>query len=204
MNWQAKLRATVFTQSQLPEDEGIEVAIVGRSNVGKSSLINKLINQRLAHVSSKPGKTRSINLFDVKAETPFTLVDLPGFGYAARSKSEKATWDALLGHYVSTRRALKLVIHLVDMRHGLVGVDKVYQSWAKELQIPTYVVFTKADKVPVTRRKSMALTYMKAGLYTLDVPLATSINEPASIDALRMKLLALLNNLSTDGGDERV
>lgn len=204
MNWQATLRVTAFTPAQVPPEGGKEIAVVGRSNVGKSSLINKLINQKLAHVSSKPGKTRSINFFDVRCSFPFTLVDLPGFGYAGRSKTEKAGWDALLGGYLSRRQSLLLAVHLVDFRHGLVGADRQYQEWAKTLQVPTYVVFTKADKVPVTKRKVTALAYLKDGLLSYDVPLCTSVNEPSTIEALREKLLALAESLANPGGDAHV
>lgn len=200
MNWQATLTATCFRIDQVQNNQKLEVAFVGRSNVGKSSLINKLINQKLAHVSSKPGKTRSLNFFDVRCQTPFTLVDLPGFGYASRGKSERDSWARLIHQYLFNRDNLALLIHLVDIRHGLLGTDYIFQEWAKDLSCPLMVVFTKADKLPVTKRKSTVLNYLKGGLRSWDVPIICSIQDSASIEKLRSFIELYLQNLEKERG----
>ena len=124
------LEATCFTPQQLPPEECPEVVIAGRSNVGKSSLINAFLGIRLAHVGATPGKTRSINFYRVEEdERPFRLVDLPGYGYASRSKAEKDAWLRLISAYVEGRAALRLVCHLVDFRHGLLANDLELQEW---------------------------------------------------------------------------
>ena len=103
ITWKALLRCTAYKIQQFPAGSLPEVALAGRSNVGKSSLLNKLAGQKLARVSSEPGMTRSVNFFDVQAPHPFTLVDLPGFGYASRSKDERKGWASLVEGYIERR-----------------------------------------------------------------------------------------------------
>lgn len=164
MRWKASLEATCFSVSQLPSEGGPEVAVAGRSNVGKSTLINALLGTKLAHVGATPGKTRSINFYSVQAVVPFRLVDLPGYGYASRSKAERGEWSRLIASYVERRTTLRLVCHLVDFRHGLLENDRVLQEWLGECGKPTLVVFTKADKISRGRHRPLLQQYVKDGL----------------------------------------
>ena len=147
MTWQAELLSTSFSIAQFPEHDLPEIAIAGRSNVGKSSLLNTLVNRKIAHVASKPGKTRSINFYRIRGSVPFVLVDLPGYGYAARSKTELKKWGQLIEAYLTRRAQLSLVISLVDFRHGLLENDRLLQEWISLQEIPVQIVFTKIDKI---------------------------------------------------------
>lgn len=132
--------------------------------------------------------TRSVNFFDVQAPHPFTLVDLPGFGYASRSKDERKGWASLVEGYIERRGTLALVVHLVDIRHGLLDKDRELQEWLKALDVPMQVVFTKADKIAKTKRKSVIMKYVETGLYSWNLPLACSVDEPATIEALKAQI----------------
>ena len=188
ITWKALLRCTAYRIQQFPAGSLPEVALAGRSNVGKSSLLNKLAGQKLARVSSEPGMTRSVNFFDVQAPHPFTLVDLPGFGYAPRSKDERKGWASLVEGYIERRGTLALVVHLVVIRHGLLDKDRELQEWLKALDVPMQVVFTKADKIAKTKRKSVIMKYVETGLYSWNLPLACSVDEPATIEALKAQI----------------
>ena len=138
--------------SQIPESDRPEFAFSGRSNVGKSSLINKIFNRKnMARVSSVPGKTVTINFFS--AEDVY-FVDLPGYGYASVSKSEKAKWGDLIGGYLGDfDRNLELVFQLVDMRHAPSKDDLQMIDYLIDNEIPFVIVLTKADKLKPTARK---------------------------------------------------
>ncbi len=183
--WSAKVLRTAFAPKQFPDSALPEIAFAGRSNVGKSSLINGLVGQRLAHTSSKPGKTRSINFFEVAASRRFVLVDLPGFGYAARSKIERGAWASLIEGYIASRRQLALVVHLVDFRHGPLANDRMLQQWLTALQVPLQVVFTKVDKISRGKRRALTLQYLREGLYSWGAPVLCSIEEENTIEALK-------------------
>jgi len=132
-------------------DSPAEVAIVGRSNVGKSSLINALANQRqLAKVSNTPGRTQLLNLFALPSGA--TLVDLPGYGYAAVPGREKAGWQAMIEQYLLQREPLELVIVLVDGEIGPTPLDEQMLTWLQANAVPYQVVATKTDKVKPSRR----------------------------------------------------
>ena len=124
-----------------------EICVVGRSNVGKSSFINAFTgNGKLARTSSTPGRTRLINLFDVNSSL-FTLVDLPGYGFAKASKAEKESWDSLIGGYFENSPLLKHVIVLVDLRIPPTSLDKQMLAYLYHYALPFTVVATKADKL---------------------------------------------------------
>lgn len=143
----AKFERAYGIFEQLPESKESEIVFSGRSNVGKSSLLNKLFNRKsLARVSSVPGKTITINFYDVDG---VKFVDLPGYGYAKLSKSEKERFAGLMEGYFNSDRNIKLVVQLVDMRHKPSADDYAMISFLQEMQIPFIVACTKADKLKV-------------------------------------------------------
>jgi GTP-binding protein len=124
-----------------------EFAMAGRSNVGKSSLINCLVNRKnLARTSSTPGKTRVLNYYCVNEK--FYLVDLPGYGYAKVSQQERQSWKKLVESYLTNNHFLKAVIQIIDSRQGITKLDQGMISWLAHLSLPTLLVATKADKLP--------------------------------------------------------
>lgn len=139
------------TLAQLPPERLPEISFVGRSNVGKSSLINKLLGvRRLALTSSKPGKTRTINFFRVNEAIDF--VDLPGYGFSKASKRERESWRKLIEGYLLGRGSLRLLVLLVDARHGPLANDRQMISWLSSHDIPFIMVLTKADKLNRNRQ----------------------------------------------------
>ncbi|UWG96921.1 ribosome biogenesis GTP-binding protein YihA/YsxC [Dehalobacter sp. DCM] len=131
---------------QYPEGTRPELAVAGRSNVGKSSLINKLVNRKaLAKVGGKPGKTQTINFFNINDE--WYLVDLPGYGYAKVSMETRAQWGKMMQTYFRTRESLRGVIQLVDIRHQPTEDDKTMMEMLRVNAIPVLVIATKADKI---------------------------------------------------------
>lgn len=137
---------------QLPKPQKIEIAFAGRSNVGKSSLINRILGRRsLARVSSVPGKTQTINFYTLEN---IYLVDLPGYGYAKVAKAEKERWRELIGGYFAdAERDLALVFCLVDMRHPPTADDLTMINFLIDSELPFCVVLTKADKLKKTERE---------------------------------------------------
>lgn len=140
------LEAVAAKHSQYPTDEKIEIAFIGKSNVGKSSLINSLINRKaLARTSSQPGKTRTINFYNV--ENKLYFVDLPGYGYAKISKSEQEKWSGMIESYLKNRNQLKYIIMLIDIRHEPGTNDKMMYEWLKHYEFQIIIVATKLDKI---------------------------------------------------------
>jgi GTP-binding protein len=138
--------------AQLPESRA-EVAVVGRSNVGKSSLVNALANRKqLARVSNTPGRTQLINLFSVDGEEGATLVDLPGYGYAKASKATRRDWPAMIEGYLLERDELRMVFVLVDGAIGPTPLDVQMLDWLRDNVVPHTVVATKFDKVKTSKR----------------------------------------------------
>lgn len=143
---QAEFKISAVKPSQYPEDGKIEIAFVGRSNVGKSSLINTLTNRKkLVKVSGTPGKTRLINFFTINDS--FYFVDLPGYGYAKVSKAEKAKWGGMMEQYLINRPQLKKVALLVDCRHKPTADDVMMYQWIKHYGYEVLIVATKKDKL---------------------------------------------------------
>lgn len=143
---QAEFKTSAVKPTQYPDEGMCEIAFVGRSNVGKSSLINTLTNRRkLVKVSGTPGKTRLINFFTINNKLYF--VDLPGYGYAKVSKSEKATWGKMMEQYLINRPELKKVALLVDCRHKPTGDDVMMYDWIKHYGYEIIVIATKKDKL---------------------------------------------------------
>jgi len=145
---------------KLPKDNLPEYAFIGRSNVGKSSLINTLVQRRgLAKTSSTPGKTIAINHFVVNDQ--WYLVDLPGYGYAKRSKKSREEWRVMLANYIARRRNLLYTFVLIDSRLEPQNSDIGFMEWLGENQIPFCIVFTKADKLSAAELNSNVETYKK-------------------------------------------
>ena len=142
----AELEAVAVKPSQYPEDNMIEIAFAGRSNVGKSSVLNLLTNRKsLARVSGSPGKTRTINFYRINDE--FRIVDLPGYGYAKASKSLTEGWGEMMEKYLETRQGLRVVAQLVDIRHAPSKQDVQMYEYLRYYGLDGLVVLTKADKV---------------------------------------------------------
>lgn len=153
---------SVFAINKLPDSRLPEVAFAGRSNVGKSSLINKIVNQRkLVKVSSRPGKTQSLNFFLVDQRC--YLVDLPGYGYAKVPKKLKGVWQGLISDYISHRETLRCVVVIIDIRHPLKELDFNLVSWLVDIGVPVLPVYTKLDKITRSQRQKHAAA-LDAGL----------------------------------------
>lgn len=144
---------TAGLPSQFPIDNKPQIAFSGRSNVGKSSLINSLLKRKsLARVSSSPGKTITINFYEIDEKVYF--VDLPGYGYAKRSNEEQRKWSALVDGYITnTDIPLKLIVQLIDLKTGPSRDDLTMFEWMNHTKIPYIIVATKSDKLNVTNRK---------------------------------------------------
>lgn len=153
--------------SQLPPSDRLEIAFAGRSNVGKSSLINKVFNRKnLARVSAVPGKTATINFYSL--ENIF-LVDLPGYGYAKVAKSDKVRWSGLIEGYLHDERKLSLIFQLIDMRHPPTKDDLQMIDFLIESEIPFAIVFTKADKLSKREREERMAGFAEEIPYFSDI-----------------------------------
>ncbi len=175
----------------LPGDGRTEIAFVGRSNVGKSSLLNYLVGRRaIAHTSQKPGKTTSLNYYLVNAgeqgEGGFYLVDLPGFGYAKVSQKERQRWQQLIGRYVTEREQLSVIFHLMDSRHPPTKMDEELLALLVGGTVPYVIALTKADKLS---RNQQHNRLRELGTYLeergLDLPVVmTSAEKKSGADEL--------------------
>lgn len=144
-------------------DKGAEVAFVGRSNVGKSSAINKITNRRgLARTSKTPGRTQHIVFFELLEQT--RLVDFPGYGFAKTPIAVRNRWQAFINEYLSSRKSLKALIIPMDIRRPFTELDQQMMTWADELQLPAHVLLTKADKLSRGNAKSVLLNVQKEWL----------------------------------------
>ena len=142
-----ELLISAVRPAQYPEGDLPEFALAGRSNVGKSSFINKMIGRKsMARISSKPGKTQTLNFY--KLEEDLLFVDVPGYGYAKVSKSERAAWGKMIETYITSRSVLKAVLLIVDLRHPPTADDCMMYDFLKHYNIPCIVISTKADKIP--------------------------------------------------------
>ena len=142
----AEMIITAGFASQFPEHEMPEIAFAGKSNVGKSSLLNAMLNRKaLARTSSQPGKTQTINFYSVQDTLMF--VDLPGSGYAKVSKTDRARWGKLIEGYLAKREQLKKIVLLIDIRHEVGNNDKMMYDWIKHYHNEVIVVATKMDKI---------------------------------------------------------
>lgn len=187
---------------QLPEPDRIEIAFAGRSNVGKSSLINAVTRQNgLARASGEPGRTRELNFFDVE-DSGLRIVDLPGYGYAKAPKSAVEKWTRLTRNFLRGRVNLKRVYLLIDSRHGIKPVDEKIMDVFDEAAVSYQIVLTKADKIkpPAVRRVSeetlAAIAKRPAAFPRL---VATSSTKSDGVDLLRAEIAALLPEFQPGG-----
>ena len=189
-----KVDAKFVTSASKPEEfppPGLpEIAVVGRSNVGKSSLINALVGQSgLARTSRTPGRTRLVNWFEV--DRAFHLVDLPGYGYAEVSRDLRESWRPLIESYLTAREPLAGVLLLLDVRRGAEDEELDFVPWLAEHEIPVVVALTKADKLAKNKRMLEVVKARRALALPRD-PLAVSAQTGDGIDALWRALRALL------------
>src|SRR4030042_3512369 len=157
----AKCTISAVGPNQYPDTGYPEIAMVGRSNVGKSSLINSLCARRaLARTSDQPGKTQTINYFAINEQ--MYLVDLPGYGYAEASKAKRREWGEFITNYLPNRHMIALIVHLIDLRHEPMKNDKNASEWLMGLNIPYVIVGTKADKISRGQRHAPLAAIEKA------------------------------------------
>jgi len=148
----AQFLLSVANLRQLPPDTGIEVAFVGRSNAGKSSVLNQITqNKSLARVSKTPGRTQHINLFELDKKR--RIADLPGYGYAKVPPDMKKHWQALLDDYLRTRECIQGLILVMDIRHPLKEFDQHMLTWSADANIPTHILLNKADKLSPNQQR---------------------------------------------------
>jgi len=158
---------SVHSLKQLPEEGMPEIAFAGRSNVGKSSLMNKLIGRKaLVKVSARPGKTQGLNYFQVGEQ--FHLVDLPGYGYAKVPKGMKDAWQSLISSYLENRATLRCVVVIIDIRHEAKAQDTQLLEWLRDKSIPCLPVYTKIDKLSGSARGKNAQILDKGHGINLD------------------------------------
>ncbi len=189
---QAEFVTSSSDADQCPDPDKPEYAFIGRSNVGKSSLINMLTERnKLAKISSTPGKTMLINHFIINKE--WYLVDLPGYGFAKRSKSERAKWETMIKKYILNRTSMMTLFLLIDSRIPPQQIDLDFIEWLGESDIPFVITFTKTDKLKPVKVKTNIANYKKKLLQSWDeIPnvLVTS----SSSNAGREDVLAYIEN----------
>lgn len=178
--------------SDFPKETLPELAVVGRSNVGKSSLINALVGQDgLARTSRTPGRTRLLNWFEVGSQPPFHLVDLPGYGYAKVNVGMKESWKPLIEAYLSHRKTLAGVLLLIDVRRGPEDEELDFVPWLAERGTPIVVALTKADKLAKNKRMLEVSRARKTLGLTRD-PFAVSILSGDGVEEVWRAMMSLL------------
>lgn len=194
-----ELTISAVRPEQYPQGNLPEIALAGRSNVGKSSLINTLINRKkLARTSSQPGKTQTLNFYNVEHQLNF--VDVPGYGYARASKQDREKWGAMIEEYFAQRQQLAGVISLVDSRHAPTQLDQQMIEFIHYYQFPLLVVGTKIDKIPRSRRNQSESVIRKTLQLTADdqLVLFSAVDRTGKDDVWRW--IEQQCNLTTNGG----
>lgn len=184
--------------SKLPENTLPEIAFAGKSNVGKSSLINALMNRKsFARTSATPGKTQTINFYNINKE--MYLVDLPGYGYAKVSEKEKVEWGKMIERYLNTSKQLRAVFLLIDIRHDPSANDKMMYSWIVEQGFHPIIIATKLDKIKRSQIQKQVKT-IKTGLNLL--PGTIVIPFSAETKQGRDEIWDLMDQIIADDGEE--
>ena len=182
----ARFEAAYGTAEQLPPSTTPEVAFAGRSNVGKSSLINKLVGRKaLARTSSQPGKTANINFYETDG---IRLVDLPGYGYAKVSGKERQRWADLIAGYFNQERSFNLVVALVDIRHNAQKLDVQMLDFLRDSELPFIVALTKADKLSKNKQEQQRSRLAKQFGLSRDQLIVTSAQTGQGIDELKRRI----------------
>jgi GTP-binding protein len=189
---QARFLTSGAGMNRLPADSGREVTFAGRSNAGKSSALNRLVNQRaLARTSATPGRTQLINFFALDDAASYRLVDLPGYGFARAPRATREKWTALLESYLAERLSLAGLVLLADARHSLKPGDRQMIAWAEASELPLLVLLTKADKLKRTAQKQ-ALEATRTALPANAEALIFSARIGLGLDAARAWIAARL------------
>ena len=175
-----------------PDDEGIELAICGRSNSGKSSVLNMLANQKkLAKTSNTPGRTQSINFFYINEDSSKKLVDLPGYGYAKASKKMQKEWGQQITKYMASRKSLRGIILIMDVRHSLQESDLNFIAWCEQYNLPMQILLNKSDKLSKNKasQELMKCVEKTAHNLLLDRPMLLSAKTASGAEELSKKIL---------------
>ena len=183
------------TSSDLPKDEGSEIAFCGRSNCGKSSVLNALTNnKKLAKTSKTPGRTQAINVFEISSEKNFKIIDLPGYGYAKVSKKMRSAWGQEIEEYLTSRECLKALCIIMDIRHPFKEDDLNLIDWCESRALPMILLLNKSDKLS-KNKVSQAVMNAKKILGSLSIKryvIATSATNKTGIE----DLLESINDLN--------
>ena len=159
----AKFIGSYPSTEDLPVDQGSEIAFCGRSNCGKSSILNALTNnKKLAKTSKTPGRTQSINVFEIKSNSDFKIIDLPGYGYAKVSKKMRASWGQEIEKYLMTRQCLNALCIIMDIRHPFKEDDESLIDWCESKDLPMILLLNKADKLSKSQIATTVLSATKA------------------------------------------
>ncbi len=180
------------TEQFFPDDEGVELAICGRSNSGKSSVLNMLANQKkLAKTSNTPGRTQSINFFYVNEDSSKKLVDLPGYGYAKASKKMQKEWGQQITKYMASRKSLRGIILIMDVRHPLQESDLNFIAWCEQYNLPMQILLNKSDKLSKNKasQELMKCVEKTAHNLLLDRPMLLSAKTASGAEELSKKIL---------------
>ena len=175
-----------------PDDEGVELAICGRSNSGKSSVLNMLANQKkLAKTSNTPGRTQSINFFNVNDDPSKKLVDLPGYGYAKASKKMQKEWGQQITKYMASRKSLRGIILIMDVRHPMQESDLNFIAWCEQYNLPMQILLNKSDKLSKNKasQELMKCVEKTAHNLLLDSPMLLSAKTASGAEELSKKIL---------------
>lgn len=194
---QVEFAGAIGAPGQVPPGNYPQVAVAGRSNCGKSSLINKLVGRKkIARVSQTPGKTREINFFLINDR--FFLTDLPGYGFARAPEAVREHWGMLIEKFLANSAQLAGIIVLIDARRGLLPQDQQLLGWLAEFQIPALFALTKVDKLNRSGRKKAEAALQRDLKLEPDQVIATSAHSGEGVDTLRESMFALVDSYSAE------
>tara|TARA_Y100000768_G_scaffold253645_1_gene192718 strand:+ start:1462 stop:2061 length:600 start_codon:yes stop_codon:yes gene_type:complete len=187
----AKFTGSYPESKDLPADVGSEIAFCGRSNCGKSSLLNAITNnKKLAKTSKTPGRTQAINVFEIMSDRHFKIIDLPGYGYAKVSKQMRSVWGKEIDTYLMTRQCLKAVCIIMDIRHPFKEVDVDLIDWCDSKDLPMILLLNKSDKLSNNKVSQAVIKAQKEmqRISSKHFIIATSATEKTGIESLLVKI----------------